>query len=63
MTGRDELARRLCCAWISYHLGLTYQRCLKAYIGDERVGEYWYQLAETIAREAPDNGDSPDNCG
>ena len=31
-TGLEELARRLCCAWISYQAGMTYQYCLKTYI-------------------------------
>ena len=49
----EDLAGRLCCAWLSYQLDLTYQHCMKTYIRDAEIGEYWYSLAKRLFREAP----------
>jgi hypothetical protein len=48
----EELARRLCAAFISHHMGVTYQTAAK-YLrdDDEMVGKYWYGLAERVAQE------------
>ena len=55
--GLEELARRLCCAWISCQTGMTYQHCMKTYITDAELGKYWYQLAERVAWEAVADSD------
>jgi len=47
-TAVDELARRLCCAWISCQLRVSYQHSLKTYMKDDPPGEYWYQLARGV---------------
>lgn len=57
-TRLEELARRLCCAWISYQVGMTYRHCLKTYIADAELGEYWYSLAERVAMESVADTDS-----
>jgi hypothetical protein len=53
----EEWARRLCCAWISYQAGLTYQHCMNTYIRDAELGQYWYRLPAKVAREILADGD------
>jgi hypothetical protein len=48
----EELARRLCAAFVSHHMGVTYQTAAK-YLRDDhaQVGRYWYRLAERVTHE------------
>jgi len=48
----EELARRLCCAWLPYSLGISYDHCMKRYVKGGELGEYWQELAERVAGEA-----------
>ncbi len=43
----EELARRLCCAFVSYNLGMSYETCRKQYLSSP-IGEYWQDLAERV---------------
>ena len=57
-TPLDELARRLCCAWISCAFDISYQHCLKTYLKDDQPGEYWYQLARRVMWDMLAGGES-----
>lgn len=44
-----ELARRLCAAVKSYHLGLSLEYTLKVHVPkEEALGYMWYSLAELV---------------
>ena len=48
----EELARRLCAAVLSHHMGVTYQTAVKYLRDDDRIlGGYWHGLAERVAGE------------
>ena len=45
----EELALRLYCAYLSYQLGISYKHCMKTYLQDIKLDDYWYILAENVA--------------
>lgn len=47
----DELARRLCAAYMSIQMGISLSHCYTAYMKDRPVGGYWSQVAEKITEE------------
>jgi hypothetical protein len=47
----EDLAFRLCCAYVSHQMGITYAHCEKTYMPRQRIGGYWLDLAEKVARE------------
>ena len=47
-----ELAERLCCAYGSYSMGVTYETYRKNYFpGKDKMEEFWLQLAEFVAKK------------
>ena len=44
----EDLAKRLCAAWLSMKLGITLQYASKRYIEEETIGEYWVSLAKKV---------------
>lgn len=45
------LAKRLKCAYLSYHLGISLAYCMKRYVDDYETEEYWYEMADIIWRD------------
>lgn len=47
----EDLAVTLKCAYMSHHLGITFQYYKKKYLVEDTVGDYWYALAEKVSRD------------
>ena len=47
----EDLGFRLCCAYVSHQMGITYAHCEKNYMQRQKIGGYWLELAEKVARE------------
>ncbi len=42
------LARRLKCAYLSYHLNISLAYCMKRYVDRYEIEKYWYEMAGMI---------------
>jgi hypothetical protein len=42
------LAKRLKCAYLSYHLDVSLAYCMKRYVDDYEIEEYWHEIADII---------------
>ena len=52
-SANEELARRLCCAYVSYVMGNSYAHTYNSLVKDLPLADYWFNLAEKIQSEAP----------
>ena len=46
-----DLAQRLKCAYVSHRLNISLSYCMKTYIADEPIDDYFYELAQQFYRE------------
>lgn len=56
------LAKRLKCAYLSYHLGISLAYCMKRYVDDYEIEEYWYEMADIIWRDNHANRNNSFAC-
>ena len=44
----EALAHKLCAAFLSHRLGISYATASKQYVGKIPVGKYWFRLAQSV---------------